>query len=286
MFKKDVDPFDNLYTIQKVILKCSKEEVDMSNLRKVFKRLDRNCRIRQIAEKEGFMTKPKVLYKYTSKEHADDLLENGLLYCGTIENYRKGKKEDEKELTLWSIKDIITEENEDVLNMMNEMLEEDGKPAYDPSKIMGDVDSILMKRHISCMSSNPYIEKMWEWCGNEEGICIPIKVKGLPYYKAIYGDEKDDFSDEIEDMFEVLIETFVGKVKKKQVEELCNRVKAATYISICRKTTNWDYQEEYRMFVEDKDLLVIDDKHYFPVKGRVRKPITYQDYLKNKAIGK
>ncbi len=56
-------------------------------------------------------------------------------------------------------------------------------------------------------------------------------------------------------------------------------MKAATYISLCRKTNDWDYQEEYRMFVEDKDLQYIEGKYYFLVKCRVRKAITYEDYL-------
>ncbi len=67
---------------------------------------------------------------------------------------------------------------------------------------------------MSCMSSSPYIEKMWKWCGNEEGICIPINVRGLPYYKAIYGNEKDDFSDEIVEMMEILSRALFDKVKK------------------------------------------------------------------------
>ena len=129
------------------------------------------------------------------------------------------------------------------------------------------------------MSSSPYIEKMWKWCGNEEGICIPINVRGLPYYKAIYGNEKDDFSDEIVEMTEILSRALFDKVNKRQVKELCYRMKAATYISLCRKTTDWDYQEEYRMFVEDKNLQYIEGKYYFPVKCRVRKAITYEDYL-------
>lgn len=228
------------------------------------------------------MNKPKILYKYTSKEHADDLLKKELLYCGTIDDYRNGKKGDENELTLWSIKDIITECDKDVLNMLNGMLENEEKSAYDPKKIMDEIDTKLLGKHMSCMSSSPYIEEMWEWCGNEKGICIPINVKRLPYYKAIYGNEKDDFSDEIEEMCICLIDAFFGKVKKKQIRELCYRMKAATYISICRKTKDWDYQEEYRMFVEDEDLIKLEGKNYYPVRGRIGKPIFYDDYLEKK----
>lgn len=277
------DPYMSLIEVRKIITEYGGKEADLDNLRKTFKRIDKNCKIRQIAENEGFMIKPRMLYKYTSKEHADDLLDKEMLYCGTIGDYRKGEKGDQKEMTLWSITDLITEGNEDMVDMLNRMLKEEGKPEFNPSQIMEEIDDKLVKKHMSCMSSSPYIEKMWDWCGNEDGICIPINVKGLPYYKAIYGDEKDDFSDEKEEMLIVLMEAFYGNVNKKKIRELCDRMKAVTYISICRKTTDWDYQEEYRMFVEDKDLQIIEGKSYFPVKGRVKKPITYEDYLKNES---
>ena len=160
------------------------------------------------------MEKPKVLYKYLSFEHVDDILNRGLLYCGTIGDYRTGPKGDNEELSFWDIKDIITCKEGNMLETLNNTLGELGQKPYDPAEIMRDIDRIMMKKHMSCLSSSPYIKRMWEWCGNEKGICVPIKVKGLPYYKAIYGDSKTNFEDEITKMREIIVDSLDGKARK------------------------------------------------------------------------
>ena len=227
------------------------------------------------------MEKPKILYKYLSVEHADDILNRCLLYCGTIGDYRVGPKGDDKELSFWDIKDLIIGNDSNALETLNSYSRELGEKPYNPTEIMEIIDRIMMKKHMSCLSSSPDIKGMWEWCGNEKGICVPIKVKGLPYYKAIYGDSKTNFEDEIAKMMEIIFDSLGGKVRKSDIREIYNRMRLATYISICKKTTGWDYQEEYRMFVEDKNLIVINGKYYFNIKGRVKKPITYDDYLQS-----
>ncbi len=135
------------------------------------------------------------------------------------------------------------------------------------------------------MSKSPYIEELWEWKGKQDALCFPIDVSGLAFYNIKYIDEKIDSTPYIDEMSEMISDAKMGKASRNRVQKLYDEFYALSYLSLCKKKTKkddgtrWDVQQECRMFPEELESFKEKENCYLNLKGRVKTPYTYEDYL-------
>ena len=279
--------FNGLSNLGTFLAQCSPKNTKMPGFRQAIGVLPKDSLVKQNVSLSRFKEDKQVLYKYVSKKHGSDLTEHNLLYCDTIENCRKDTWGDPTETVFFDMADIILAENKEAYELLNRILKAKGLPKYNQEEMFNNTLDAIGKKRICCMSKSPFIKEMWDWKGNDDALCFPINVQGLPFYEIEYSDSKIDPRPYAEMMIDMISDATKGKASRSRVQNFYNELSALTYLSLCKKKTKrddglrWDVQQECRMFPEQ--FCSLDDKIdcYVNLKGRIGEPITYVDYLEH-----
>lgn len=279
--------YSGLTNLGKRMVECSPKNTPMPSIKNVMKVLPKDSAIKQSIASSRFNSNEQTLYKYISKKHSADFIEHNLLYCDTIANCREGTWGDPKETVFDDMSDIINANDDEAYSLLNEILNSEGQPSYNQEQVFKQLLDAIGNKRICCVSSSPFIKEVWEWKGQYDALCVPINVQGLDFYRIEYSDDRINPYPYLLRFFNLLSDAFNGKASRRTVQPLFDELSALTYLSLCKKKTKredgvrWDVQQEYRMFPEQLCSFNGNENCYINLKGRIGKPITYEDCLKH-----